>query len=371
MSQPPVYTDPTLKLQPLSLVGELTKLPSRPAQVPAEDQLSAVVAWLADHSEVFARAMCDLLLAEDDREGRDALARATGLGAEVQVRLPSVGMGFLWADLAIAGADGEFQLLVEVKLGSDFHQYAIAELGRTLAQPEAYLHAWRSCDADKEARLRRLGTLTLDGVAPPSDDPWRSRDVTWADIHRLLDRVAENLAPEVRLVACDLRDHLAGRVLPPVIAPGFLDWGAKLARGTCERLQGRLVEGKVSGSFAANERFHYAGGYLQFTSPEQTREKLWFVVTPAGGDYNVPGAPASLQMASVYEDPPTPAAKARLIDAGFSESKDKIGYRLLRVALPLSELEELSTLDEQIEVAVAWAEELLRAAGFLHTGAAG
>ena len=149
-----------------------------------------------------------------------------------------------------------------------------------------------------------------------------------------------------------------------MIAPDFLVKGGKLARGVCARLPPLVVGGKVSGNFAANEHFHYAGGYLQFTSPEDTRAKLWFVVTPAGGDFNVLGAPASIQMASVYEDPLTPAAKARLIDAGFVESKDKIGYRLVRAALPLDEIDGEQTLEDLITIASAWAEELLRTAGF-------
>ena len=73
-------------------------------------------------------------------------------------------------------------------------------------------------------------------------------------------------------------------------------------------------------------------------------------------------------MASVYEDPLTPAAKARLIDAGFLQTKDKIGYRLLRAALPLDEIENEPTLENQIAFASAWAEELLRAAGFVPDG---
>jgi hypothetical protein len=365
MTQQPVYIDPHSKHQRLSLSGELTKLPSRPAQVPAEDQMTAALAWLADHSEKLARALCDLFLERDDEEARDALSRSTSVGADVQLRLPSIGAGFLWADLSLAGADRALKMLVEVKLGSEFHQYAIPALGKTLAQPDAYLHAWRSCDEAHEAKVRRLATLTLDGVAPRAEDPWRARDVTWGDIHKLLHEITGELSPQVEFVARDLRNHLASRVLPPVLSPGFLERGGKLTRGVCERLQARVSEGKLSGNFAANERFHYAGGYLQFTSPEQTREKLWFVVTPAGGDYNVPGAPAGIQMASVYEDPLTPAAKARLISAGFTETKDKIGYRLVRAALPLDEIEVETTLADQIAVASTWAEELLWAAGFV------
>lgn len=254
MTQLPVYTAPSNHR--LSLIGELTKLPSRPAQVPAEDQLTAMAAWLADHSAPFARALCELFLGEDDREARDALAGATVFCAQTQVRLPSIGAGFLWADLSLAAQDRAFQLLVEVKLGSDFHEYTIPELGRTIAQPEAYLHAWRSCDDSHEARVRRLGTITLDGKAPSGDDPWRASDVTWADIHDLFGRLADNLAPDVRLVAQDLRNHLAGRVLPPVVAPEFLTWGSKLARGVCHELSSCVVDGRVSGTFAANEKFH-------------------------------------------------------------------------------------------------------------------
>lgn len=360
MSQP-VYIDPLAKHGRLSLIGELTKLPSRPKHSPAEDQLTAAVAWLADRSTVFANEFCKLVLGADD-EALDALAIATDLSADVQVRLPSVGAGFLWADLSIAAPAHAFQLLVEVKLTSDFHQYEIADVG-TLSQPEAYLHAWRSCAPESEAAVRRLGTLTLDGKAPPSTDPWRARNVTWAQVHELLMRISSELADEVRLVAEDLRDHLAGRVLPPEISADFLEQGARLTRGVCERLRPRVREGKISGNFKPNARFHYVGGYLQFLSPEGTREKLWFVVTPAGGDYNVPGAPASIQMASVYEEPLSAPAKARLVEAGFTESKDKIGYRLVRAALPLEDLGEES-MSTKIADAADWAVELLATAGF-------
>lgn len=362
MSQP-VYVDPHSKHQRLSLIGELTKLPSRPEHVPAEDQLTAAVAWLTDRSEAFAREFCKLAFLGDD-EALEALAGAADLSADVQVRLPSVGAGFLWADLSIAAPARAFQLIVEVKLTSDFHQYVIDGVG-TLPQPEAYLHAWRTCAAEAEAHVRRLGTLTLDGSAPPSSDPWRAGDITWAQVHELLVRLCPELPADVLLVAEDLRDHLAGRVLPPVVSPEFLERGARLTRGVCERLKPRVLEGKISGNFKPNDRFHYVGGYLQFETPETTKEKLWFVVTPAGGDYNVPGAPASIQIASVYEEPLTPAAKARLVDAGFAESKDKIGYRLLRAALPLEDLGEGEPMATQVSVAAAWAEDLLAAAGLV------
>jgi hypothetical protein len=100
MTRQPVYSDPTLKHQPLSLIGELTKLPPRPAHVPAEDQLTAALAWLADRSDPFVRALCELVLDHSDEEAREALAGATMLGADVQVRFPSIGAGFLRADLS-------------------------------------------------------------------------------------------------------------------------------------------------------------------------------------------------------------------------------------------------------------------------------
>jgi hypothetical protein len=361
----PVYFDPSRRLGRLSLLGELTKLPSRPGFVPAEDQLTAALAWLADHSDDFARALCALVLDGTDERARAALAQSTVLGAAFQVRLPSIGAGFLWADLSIAGSERAFQLLVEVKLTSEFHSYNVPGVG-TLAQPEAYLYSWRSCASDAEAKVRRLGTLTLTGQAPESGDAWRARDVAWAEVHRLLVHLSGQLSPEVRLVADDLRDYLAGRVLAPVMPHGFLDWGGTVARGVCDHLRPRVVDGKVSGPFKPNEKSHYVGGYLQFTTPEGTREKLWFVVTPAGGEYNVPGAPPSLQITSVNEDPPTAMARARLIEAGFIESKDKAGYNLLRMALQLAEPPHESA-DDQITVATEWATGLLETAGFIAT----
>lgn len=334
--------------------------------------MTAAIAWLADHSDVFARGLCELFLEAGDQEARDALTRSSTVGADVQIRLPSIGAGLLWADMSLSGPKREFQLLIEVKLGSDFHEYPIPALGRTLLQPDAYLNAWRFCDPSHEARVRRLGTLTLDGEAPPhGDDRWRAGDITWGDVHQLLEDIGGDMPPEVGLVAQDLHDHLAGRILPPVVAPGFLDRGGMLTRGVCEHLLRRVVDGKLSGSFAAIERSQYAGGYLQFTSPEKTREKLWFIVTPAGGEYNVPGAPASIQITSVNEGPLTPAGTAHLIEAGFTYATDKAGYRLLRAALPLAEVESETVLDDQIAVASVWAEELLTAARFLPTNRTG
>ena len=362
MPHQPVYTDPVQRTRLLSLIGELTKLPARPTHVPAEDQLSAVLGFLADHAEPFARALCERFLADDDQEARAALAESKQLGAGLQLRLPSIGAGFLWPDVSVCGEKRGFQLLIEVKLGSDFHQYA-NPAGGVFFQPDAYLHAWRSCPADQEATVRRLGTLTLDGKAPSIGDQWRARDLSWADIHALLVDVADKLAPEVRLIAQELRDHLAERVLPPAIEPGFLEWGAKLTRAVCEQLRAKVIDGRVSGSFAANAAFHYAGGYLQLMAPGQSREKLWFVISPAGGDYNVPGEPASLQIASYNEDPLSAETRLALLEAGFVESKEKAGYVRVRAALPLSDLDGAGGLDEQVATAADWARERLQAAG--------
>jgi hypothetical protein len=110
---------------------------------------------------------------------------------------------------------------------------------------------------------------------------------------------------------------------------------------------------------------HYVGSHPQFTSPDGTREKLWFVVTPAGGAHNAPGGPPSLQISTVNEDPPTARGKARLIEAGFVASQEA-GYKLLRAALPLGEPSHESA-DDQIAVAVEWATGLLATAGFIAT----
>jgi hypothetical protein len=134
----------------------------------------------------------------------------------------------------------------------------------------------------------------------------------------------------------------------------------------CDRLCTRVASGKINGNFKPNENSHYVGGYLQFTSPDGTREKLWFVVTPAAGAYNVPGGPPSLQITTGIEDPPTARGKARLIEAGFVASQEKAGYKTpSRGAATLRASHE--TADDQIAVAVEWATGLLATAGFIAT----
>jgi hypothetical protein len=56
MPQLTVYTDPS-KAADLSLVAELMELPSTPEHTPAENQLTAVLGWPADHSDAFARSV--------------------------------------------------------------------------------------------------------------------------------------------------------------------------------------------------------------------------------------------------------------------------------------------------------------------------
>src|SRR5207244_2296640 len=52
----PLYLEPHGR-ERLSLIGELRRAPTRDKVEPGENQLSATLAWLADHSDAFARAL--------------------------------------------------------------------------------------------------------------------------------------------------------------------------------------------------------------------------------------------------------------------------------------------------------------------------
>ena len=52
---------------------------------------------------------------------------------------------------------------------------------------QLYLHAWETqTDPAREAKVRRLGTLTPDGVAPKGRHEWRAKDISWLDVADLV-----------------------------------------------------------------------------------------------------------------------------------------------------------------------------------------
>jgi hypothetical protein len=331
---------------------------------PTENQLTATLGWLLDHSQVFSRALARLFV-EHDAEAIEAVGAAETLGAQLQLPLRA-STGWRRPDLSIDGSDRAFQLLIEVKLGSQFQEYAVPELGRSLSQPDAYLHAWDQCAPLREARVRRVGTLTLDGQAP-RDESYLSRraaDVTWAQVHALLQTLLDEkqIDEDVILVSSDLRDYLAKRVLPVQINPELLEWASKLTKEVVARLVVAIPGASSHGSFRPKAKFLYAGGDVHFRSPKGAQKSLRLIVAQAGSKYHAPGRPEGLQIVDWF-GPEGPEAAELFATAGFQRLPDVGRSRLYRASLPITEIRMVQGLDEQVAVAFEWAWARLSEAG--------
>lgn len=381
----PIYRD--LRGTPeLSLFEKLTtlapKAPEANAEAKtrhqAENQLTAAVAWLADHSPRFARSLCDLMLRDDDNEARDAIQGAT-LRADVWVRLPPIETERgLYPDLSITAPERAFQLLVEVKLGSPFgNDYYVPRLDRQGWQTEAYLYSWRHrCCECREAKERRLGTITRDGKGPEGERPdqWRADNVRWACIRTLLE---DELEENVKLVAKDLHDYLGCWVLPMELPSrfdddkgAFLDWGKDLTGGVCNRLEKLNEHFKCKpprkGHAGVEDKDPYYVSCSLKIEPDTDKWGLRFRVMPEHAPRGGLRDNASFQIAvDVPGRDVTPEALERLkaAPAGLERTATRTIW-IHRIAIPLAEFHD-KKLEDQIDHVADRAEGLLRDARYV------
>jgi hypothetical protein len=334
---PPVYIDPASPEWPHpNLIAELMSKPATEALHPLEAQSTIVLAWLLDRSEVFARRIAQFLV-EGDSEAEAAVAAAATTGARSWVTLPPVGpTGSLYPDLSIAGDNRSFELIVEIKVGAALHYWELPD-GARLVQPDAYLRSWReNCSPGSEARVRRVGTLTVAGPGVAlAADAWRARDVTWSEVYTMLDHLLEggDLERHVVPVAIDARSAITSKILgTPKAAPiddPLLERGYELIASVLDRFQ---AEGhKTSGPRVPSD---YVGGYVTIDSIEGPL-RFWLYVTGGGGQYAPVGAADSVWIAENPDNKFGAGIRARLEPLGFAGVKDRAGYTLLRTALPI------------------------------------
>ena len=356
-----VYFDPTAPRERPNLIEGLISTPSTALQLPIENQLTRVLAWLIDRSPRFAHGFAGLFLTGDP-EASDALDVASSLGAAAQVKLPPLPeTGYPQPDLALCADGRRLQLLVEVKVSAGFHEYILD--GVPVAQTDVYIRAWREgTTAELEAVVRRVGTLsTVEGLSHP-DDPWRARDVHWQEVSALIhDLLARDHAePEVALVMNDLLQTLKKRVLPQQLDPAsdaILEWG----RALLKQLRPTLL-GSITGATASHvRRMGTAVAFVcRFTAPDSTDVQLWIAVCPRGGNYTPFGHETALWVA--IELPPSPPAEwiPSLERAGFRRLYDGAGWNRYRVGLPVEAVQR-SYDDPEIQAigAHSWAYDAL------------
>ena len=103
--------------------------PATEKQTPLERQLTVVVAWLAHHSERFARELLRQFFAGDD----EALAALSQDDIRVGSRTwgtlrPVQGVtGSLYPDIVITASGRAFELIVEMKVDAAVHQSGVLD----------------------------------------------------------------------------------------------------------------------------------------------------------------------------------------------------------------------------------------------------
>jgi len=329
------YVHPQAPLrQPANLVASLMRLPSKPHLVPEENQLTAVIGWLCDHSTVFAQRFSALLLRDDDSFGHEALTRATAFAARTWIALPTSAGGYLWPDLEVATDASETQILVEVKVGAAPHDYLVD--GDVLVQPDAYVSAWESYDQAHSGQIRRVATLTKGFRFPHSTSPMRGRDLTWTELHELLGELIDAHALEAQcvLVATDLADVIAQQVLNQTTLSPYASRLLQVAPALIKSIVTQVTAGSaLTGGNKVVAKHDYAGTYLKTTFADGQWVNFWLALIPQGGRYAAIGSPDAVWL-KVHEAKPA-ATPARFASAGLQLINDAEGYRKWAAFFPL------------------------------------
>jgi len=362
------YVDPVGdSYRPPNLIERLARVPATHRIAPRENQMTETLAWLLDRSPTLARRFAQLFFAGDP-EASAALERATTFGTRTQLSLPVPGRGTVFPDLSLAGDARTFELLVEVKVYADPHAF-VSEGGDWMLQPDWYVEAWdaRAAEAaEGQALVRRVGTLTRGfDFAKRSKSPTRGRDVTWVEVVEAFKACASSgLEPAADAVAADFLQAVRRLVLGlEETLPDEEHVGALLSDGrdvllaVGERLRSSLG---VSGAEKFMRRRDYQGTYFKTTTPDGVPLNFWLTVDPAGGRFNVPGAPDSIRV-RLFEKP-AELDEGRVLAGGFVWEENRAGYREFQLHWPIaSERGRITNIDELVETVAAGIATALRA----------
>jgi hypothetical protein len=226
--------------------------------------------------------------------------------------------------------------------------------GRTLYQPDAYAYSWiHNYDAGREASVRRVGTLTREGVGvelSPELASWRAGAVRWSevrdDLSGPLDR--DEIEAEVRTVAQEALEAIDNFVLATAVPgieaklellPPELGWGYRVLALLAPALAEALPGGALKHSFTLGKRHVYVGCNVYFATSDGER-CVWLHVSPADGSgYGVPGHPVCLWVVEQKDSGPWPIEiRKRAVAAGFQEETDDQNYKALRRGYPTEQL---------------------------------
>jgi hypothetical protein len=193
--------------------------------------------------------------------------------------------GLLFPDITITGSGRAFELIVEMKVDAGVHVSGEVD-GRTLYQPDAYAYSWiHNYDGSKEAVVRRVGTLTREGVGVellPELAGWRAADVYWSevcgDLRSLLDR--DEIEADVATVAQEALEAIDDFVLATAVPgievklerlPPEMTWGYEVLALLGPSLAEALLGGTLKQSFSLGTKHVYIGCSVYFSTVEGER----------------------------------------------------------------------------------------------------
>jgi hypothetical protein len=304
-------------------------VPATVVQHQQENQATTVLAWLADQSLPLARALAQLFLAE-----KEPAASVDAIGARTQVSLHRPTGGTVFPDLSIDGSGRAFQILVEVKIGAEFHSYVDAS-GQQIPQQELYRQIWSALPAGTEAKVRAVSTLTrLGSTAPPDLNTLRGREVSWIEVgERLAELIcAGAVDASVRPVAKSFVRAIETRIAPQKVDPEEVQRFLGLHRPLVDSIVSTVIDQLGAVAAPGGSGSDYVGARAQLTDTAGEPLFLRVYATPAGGRLNVAGW--SDAVIAVLErisdgtlDPPSREAATA---AGFHKLRDLDGYYMHR-----------------------------------------
>lgn len=334
-----IYHDSSAANRP-SLVGDLLGVSATDTNHQFENQATTVLAWLVDWSPAVAAAVLKLFL------GDHAPVELGRTGARTQITLPKPGGGALYPDLSVCVDGHAVQVLIEVKIGSDFHHYP--EFGGK-SQPEVYREVWRT-ETTGGAAIRAVGTLTLQGgVTEPDPSQLRARDITWRTLRDELQGLADHgtIEPAVALVAESFVSAIDTRIAPSTPTADeqnefSLHYGPLLDAvkdGLVAAVRGAGTPKTIRGDA-------YFGWRIPL--PGRTDDPLYLrlYLSAKNSRLNLAGNPDSLIAAPERDANGTlqPDEREAVAAAGFARTKDIAGYTLYRSTWPLADLESEQAL---------------------------
>jgi hypothetical protein len=325
-----LYSDPVGRGQK-NLIEGLMSVPTTTAQRPIENQFSEVLAWLIGRSDQFARRLALNCSRDSDKEWQIAVREAARIGARTRITL-ATSTGALFPDISVEGANRKFQLLLEVKIDTDFHEAEVD--GQFLLQPDAYAVAWRALGEAEPARVRRVSTLTKTAPDLAGADDWRQAAITWQRVTELLEAslAAKDVPTEALAVAQEYNDAIRMLILKPGPDPSDVQHALANGKPLIDQFAERLLHELEGATSRRQAQLYsdYVSRYVQVPGGESGPLTLWLFATAPGASYALPGDAASSACIQLYGAAQgvvlSGQAAARAVQAGFRPIRDNKGF---------------------------------------------